>query len=485
MSPILLIAVPLFFAFSVPLWGIISKKIEKFIPFISLSITTAIAFYFVPIAIKKPIIVVTGGFLPPFGINLTVGALGIFLAVLIQVVGVLVSIFIINYRNPEPGEKYYMLFLLLIVGVTGMVLTGDIFNLFVFLEITGISSYALTAVKKKRGSVEGAFKYLLLGSLGSTLVLLGIALIYGSLGTLNMADIAEHIGHMDKRVLLTAALLFITGFGVEAEIFPVNGWVPDAYEGAPIPVIAIFSSAVAKAGLYALARILYTLMGAPGLIHLLLVLGILTLLIGEFAALRQNDLRRLLAYSSIGQMGLIVLAFGVGTLGALSAGLFQILNHSIGKTLLFLGLGIMITQSGSSKLDALSGFGKGMPITTLFFTVGVLSLMGLPPLSGFWSKLWIILSVIDAKYVLLASLIFIGAIIEAAYFLRVLKVLYLGSYEGPRPRGNFLGGLVMASLVVILIVFGLYPHLITRFLVPAAQELISRTNYIGNVLGGL
>ena len=484
-SPILIIAVSLFMAFSVPIWGMLfGKKVEKFVPLVTFAINLYIAIVNIPIALQHPIVVITAGFKPPFGINLTVGPLGIFLATLIQFMGLLVAIYVLSYKVPEPSEKFYMLLILAVMGASGIVMTGDIFNLFVFLEITSIASYSLAASAKTGGSVEGAFKYIVLGSLGSTLVLLGIALLYAQLGTLNMADIARQIGKVDTTVLVAASLLFITGFAVEAEAFPMNGWVPDAYTGAPFPAVAIFAGAIAKAGIYGIARIFYTIIGAPSYWHLIMIIGILTLLIGELSALLQKDFKRLLAYSSIGQMGLVLVAIGAGTLDTIAGGLFQAFNHAITKGLLFLTLGIVVAGVGSSNLQDLEGLGKKKPYLGLLFFIGILSLIGMPPFAGFWSKILVVFSIIKANYIVYAVLILVGAAIEVAYYVRVLRTLYSGSYKGPEFSTSFLTGLTVTVLALVIIVVGFYPKLVTHFVYPAAKELLGRGTYIQAVLGG-
>ncbi len=498
-SPILLIAIPLFMAFSVPIWGLISKKLPKLVPFFTFAITTAILVSLLPTLFSGQqgfnlTSVTIAGIKPPYGINLTFGPASAFFALIIQLVALAASLYLFEYEPPEPAEKFYMLFILVVLGATGMVLTGDIFNMFVFLEITSISSYALTAINKTGHSAEAGFKYLLLGSLGSTLFLLGIALLYGSLRTLNMAQLSLYIhqGHLDPKVLMAVVVLFIVGLGVEAELLPLNGWVPDAYEAAPIPVVSILSGVVAKAGLYALARVLYTIIGIEtGVLNLLLIFGILTLLSGELSALRQKDIRRLLAYSSIGQMGLIILALGGGNSPmAMVGGLFQAFNHAIAKGLMFLALGIMAAGFNKWDMESLAGVGKAKPYTTFLFTIGLLSTLGLPLFSGFWSKFLIIFGLVHSGQVVYAALALIGSVIEVVYFARLLGYLY-----GKDPSEELLNStleskkgfalLGMTFLAAFVILIGVYPDFITNFILGGTAELVYKSFYISSILGGI
>ncbi len=498
-SPILLIAIPLFMAFSVPLWGLIWKKLPRFVPFITFGITSTILILLLPDLLRHGVTSVTiAGVKPPYGINLAIDPVNAFFALIIQLVALGTSIYLFEHEPPEPAEKFYMLFILVVLGATGMVLTGDIFNMFVFLEITSISAYALTAINKTGPASEAGFKYLLLGSLGSTLFLFGIALIYGALRTLNLAQISFYITQsanlptpfISPKLLAAAVILIIVGLGVEAEMLPLNGWVPDAYQAAPVPVVSILSGVVAKAGLYAMARILYTVIGSPGYIQLLVIFGVLTLLSGELAALKQKDVRRLLAYSSIGQMGLIILGLGAITPLALAGGLFQAFNHALAKALMFLALGIMAAGIGKWDMESLSGIGKVKPYTTFLFSIGLLSTLGLPLFAGFWSKLFIIIGLVGGGYIVYAILALAGSVVEVFYFVRLL-----GYFYGKEPSEALLNSspetkrifalLGLTFLAAFIVLFGIYPDFISDFIFKGAGYLLNKHAYVSTILGGM
>ena len=346
------------------------------------------------------------------------------LVAVVAFVGLLVSIYAVDYIREGATDRYHMLFLLLLTGATGVVLTGDIFNLFVFFEILCISSYALVAYAGDKAGIESAVKYLIQGAVGSSLLLIGIGLLYGLFGTLNMADIAKALQSPSSLPVFVPMALIISGLGVEAAIFPLNGWLPDAHSSAPSPVSAILSGIAIEVGLYAIARVVFTIFGlsidsTSNFLMFLAVLGILTLLVGEMCALGQNNIKRMLAYSSIGQMGLILFALAMASSYAVVGGLFQLVSHTLAKALLFLTVGYMTYRTHSLDISALEGIGKRMPITSLAFTIGAFSLIGLPPFAGFPSKLLIVRAALATKECLFFVLIggaLLGTVIEAAYF---------------------------------------------------------------------
>ncbi len=488
----LLIAIPLAGAFAIPLVALLSKRAAKWIPPFALAADLVIGLILLPDVLEKPIIVSIGGFPPPICINLVAGPLGLSLAILISFIALLISIYAVGYIKTEPTEKYHALFLLLTTGALGVVLTGDIFNLFVFFEILCVASYALTAYRKDRAGSEAAMKYLIQGTVGSTFILVGIAFLYGLFGTLNMADIAARVPSAEPLHLFLILAFFIVGFGVEAAIFPLNAWLPDAHSSAPSSVSAILSAIAIKTGVYAIARVSYTLMNAQGVLIFISVIGIVTLVIGEMAAYRQKeDIKRMLAYSSVGQIGLIVFAIGMATSFGLFGALFQLVNHALAKCLLFLAAGYMIYRAGSKRLADMEGLGRSMPFTAAAFTVAAFSLVGLPPFAGFMSKLSIVCAALEtqrAAYFALVAVALAATVVEGGYFFRVVQGLYFRRGTASRPaeqaREAPLGALIpIVVLAGLIIVIGVYPHLVTDPLEGAARELLGRTEYVRSVLG--
>jgi len=488
LNPVLLIVVPLGLAFAIPLFAILCKDAAKYLPPVALAFNLVVSTLLLPRVLESPVIVSVGGWRPPFCINLVAGPVGILFSIVIALVGLLVSIYALDYIKEGATEKYHMLYLSLLTGATGVVLTGDIFNLFVFFEILCISSYALVAYLRDKAGIESAVKYLIQGAVGSSLLLIGIGLLYGVFGTLNMADIAQNINSVSPISVFVPMVLIITGLGVEAAIFPLNAWLPDAHSSAPSSISAILSGIAIEVGLYAVVRVIFTIFGASSILPFLALLGILTLLVGEMCAFSQNNIKRMLAYSSIGQIGLILFALAIGTSYGVTGGLFQLVSHTLSKALLFLTAGYMIYQAGSMEISALEGMGKKMPLTCLAFTIGAFSLVGLPPFIGFPSKFLVVRAALATKETFLFVLIglaLLGTVIEGAYFFRVVQVLYFKA-EKPNPPSKDapVAALIpMFIFVVLIVIVGVYPKLLTDVLNSAASELLNRLDYIRSVLG--
>ncbi len=486
-NPALLVAIPLGFAFAIPLFGLISKRIVGYIPVVASAFNLVIALLLIPGVQGRPIVVNIGGFPAPFCINLVAGPVGILFSVLIALAGLLVALYALVYIKDGPREKYHILYLLLLTGATGVVLTGDIFNLFVFFEILCISSYALVAYVGDRASTESAMKYLIQGAVGSSFLLIGIGLIYGLFGTLNMAHIAQHIESVSPAAIFVSMVFMITGLGIEAAVFPLNAWLPDAHSSAPSSISAILSGIAIEVGLYAVIRVLFTIFNAGSTFMFFMFLGVLTLLIGEMCAFSQNNIKRMLAYSSIGQIGLILFAFTMASAYSITGGLFQIVSHTLGKGLLFLTAGYMIYRSGSMEISSLKGMGGRMPLTSLAFTVGAFSIVGLPPFVGFPSKFLIVRAALakgEILFTALIGLVLLGTVIEGAYFFRVVQVIYFKKGEDRERKEAPIAALIPIFIFVILIVgIGVCPRIVTQFLGSAASELMSRMDYIRNILG--
>jgi proton-translocating NADH-quinone oxidoreductase chain N len=488
-NPVLLIAVPLGLTFIIPLCGFVSKQIAKFIPVLGMLFNLVVAISLIPVVIRAPIIVRLGGFPIPFGINLVADPLAVFLAGLIALIGLLISIYATDYIKKGSVQSYHMLYLLLLVGATGIVLTGDIFNLFVFFEILCISSYALVAYNQDKPGIEAGIKYLIQGTVGSGLILIGIALLYGQFGTLNMARITQQIHSTTPLSIFIPLAFLIAGFGVEAALLPLNAWLPDAHSSAPSSISAILSGIAIKMGVYAVIRIVFTLFNAHSLLHFILFVGLLTLLVGELAAFRQNNIKRMLAYSSIGQIGLIIFAFGLASTLGIKGALFQITSHAMAKALLFLTVGYMIYYSGSMEIATLAGMGKKMPLISIAFTIGVFSLIGFPPFVGFASKFLIVKATLaqhDLMLTILLGFVLLATVIECAYFLKVIQTLYFAnnSQQPAHSRNNTsLSALIPIFVLMILIIgIGIFPEMLDRIFDSAAGMLLNRGEYIQHVL---
>ena len=493
-NPVLLIVVPLGLAFALPFLGFLSDRVGKYVPAVAMLFNLVVSVLLIPTALKNPVVVSIGGFPPPLCINLVAGPLGVGLAALIALVGLVVSIYAFDYIKEGARTKYHILYLLLLTGATGTVLTGDIFNLFVFYEILCISSYALVAYLGNRSGIEAAVKYLIQGSVGSGLILIGIAILYGLFGTLNMAQIAQNIDSVSSLSVFIPLVFLITGFGVEAAVFPLNAWLPDAHSSAPSSISAILSGIAIKVGIYAVARVMFTIFGASSMFQFLVLLGLLTLLVGEMSAFKQNNIKRMLAYSSIGQVGLIVFALGMATSDGIAGGLFQIVSHALAKSVLFLAVGYMVYRAGSMEISAMEGIGKKMPVISLAFVIAAFSLVGLPPFAGFSSKFLIVraaLATEETLFVVLIGLALVGTVIEGAYFFRVVQVIFFKgvqehkntSAQVKREEAPLTALIPIFVLVILIVVLGIHPDFLMPLLNSAASELLDKVGYIKEVLG--
>lgn len=488
-SPVHYIALPLMAAFLIPLFGKLNKNLVRLIPGIVLLYLSYISVVLMTqvITLDTTIIEVIAGWAPPWGINLVFSPFTGFLASMFSMLGFLIWMYTYNFKpeiDSAQTQKFYVLFMMLITGTIGIVLTGDIFNLFVFLEITAISAYSLTAFYRERDGAEAAFKYLLIGSFASFLILLAIVLLYTQVGTLNMAEIAQRMPDVNPYMKGVILLLFFVGFGIEAEMFPLNGWAPDVYTQAPGPIGAIFAGMVVKAGVYSLVRIIFTLFDVSAVLQLLLLMGLITMAVAEVIAMRQGRIKRMLAYSSIGQMGLVLVAFGIGTHAAVFAAIFLMFNHAIIKGMLFLSSTYLVYHSEDKNISDLDGIGKLMPITAFLFALGSLAIVGLPPFSGFWSKLYILMAAADERLIAVIAIILVVSIIEIVYYFRVIHRIYfkerISTIEIKIPSFN--AKLAMIILALVIVVIGVYPDLISGLIDRAATDLLDKQHYIQSVL---
>jgi len=384
----------------------------------------------------------------PLGISLVADGLSKFVILLVALISLLVLIFSIDYMThyTNPG-LFYGLFMLLLAGMNGVVLAGDLFNLFVFLEVAGIASYALVAFGTEADELEAAFKYLVLGSIASAFVLVAVAIVYNVTGHLNLAKVAEALragGGLTVPVYLAAAFLLM-GFALKAALVPFHAWLPDAHPSAPAPISAMLSGLLIKAcGVYVLCRLVFSVFAGPEAFGIILVvLGTLSMVLGALLAVGQADLKRLLAYSSISQVGYVVLAIGTGVVAlawapahpvllpvaglALFGGLFHMANHAVFKSLLFLCSGSVEQATGTRRLAELGGLGRRMPVTAWSLRAGALAISGVPPFGGFWSKLIIIIVLVQMAvgghwaFYLPAGLAVAVAVVTLVYYLKVQR----------------------------------------------------------------
>jgi len=357
--------------------------------------------------VEKGIVLVLGQ--PPLGACLEIDMLSIFMAFLYVIIGLFVTVYSIKFMEHDSGlTMYYTLVLGMIAGMTGIVFAGDFFTLFVFWELMCLTSYALVAFRKQKWeSIEAGFKYLIMSAAGSVTILLSMSFLYGMTGTLNFAALADSLTNSASEWWLYVTLgLVIAGFGVKAALVPFHTWLPDAHSAAPSPISAMLSGVMVQTGAYALIRILLLVFSSaqPAWQMTLLIFAVFTMFGGNLMALLQNDLKRLLAFSTIANMGYVLFAFATASHDGLTAGLFHIINHAVMKTLLFLCAGAFIRQTKTRDLRKLRGIGKAMPLTGAAFTIGMIAIAAFPPLNGFWSEMMIIAAGVRAEMIIFSTL---------------------------------------------------------------------------------
>jgi multicomponent Na+:H+ antiporter subunit D len=366
----------------------------------------------------------------PLNIRLMLDGFSLFMLFAVSLVGFAISLFSIDYMD-HYGSKanFYALFLVMIAGMNGLLLVTDLFQIYVFLEVAAVASYALVAFGLGPDELEASFKYLMLSAVSSAFLLSGIVLIFGVTGALDFETVSRGLAALDARYLVgLCAAFFILGFGLKAALVPFHAWLPDAHPSAPAPISAALSGLLIKvSGVYALTRVFLNVFGlTPALSTVLMYLGIISMVVAALLALGQSDIKRMLAYSSISQVGYIVLGIGLGTPLGILGGLFHLFNHALAKSLLFLNSGSLQMSTGTRNLDEMGGLGKRMPVTAGTTLIGSLSIAGVPPLNGFWSKLVIIVALIQAGKWAFALIAVLASVLTLWYYLVIQRKAFFG-----------------------------------------------------------
>ena len=423
-----------------------------------------------------------GGWPTPIGIDMRLDDLAILLLLVINVVGLAVALYSVDYmRRFTARSHFYGLFLLMVTGMNGVVLAGDLFNLYVFLEVAAIASYSLVAFGCAHEELEASFKYIVLGSLSSALILIGVALVYGITGTLNLAHIASRIAQtgMDAPLLLAFGL-FICGFSFKSALVPFHAWLPDAHPAAPAPVSAMLSGVLIKAiGIYVLARLAFNVFGiTDNELSMLRWLGLLSMVVGGFLAAGQKDIKRLFAYSSISQVGFMVLGLGLGSPLGLVGALYHLVNHALFKSLLFLNAGAVEYATGTRDLNKLGGLNRKLPVTGATSLIGSMSIAGIPPFSGFWSKLIIVLACIEGGFYGFGAAAVLVSIVTLAYQLKVQRMAFFASLpealQGLRREPPMMAlAMILLALGCIALSFAVLTGLRDPWLIGAAQQVLT------------
>jgi len=437
------------------------------------------------------------GWDPPWGIEMMVDSLSAIMMMLISGISLFILIFsfvAIKYELERIVTGwYYTAFLLCLSGMVGLVVSNDIFNMYVLIEIAGISACALVAAKGTRLSTEAALKYLLLATIGSGFILFGIGFIYMITGHLNVHYVASELAIIKDQypiLIWTTLSFFVVGFGVKAALFPLHLWLPDAHSSAPSPSSAILSSLVVKVYIIAFVRILLIAFGLEifhetFIRHLIIVLAVMAMMGGSFFAFVQIELKRRLAYSTVAQVGYIFLGIGLGTPWGLAAGMLHILVHAFMKTCLFLCAGAIAYQTGRKQVNEFAGMGYLMPITMGAFTVAAFSMVGIPLFGGFISKYGLALGSLEADLPILILVIVLSGLLNATYYFPIVGQAYFSQDEddsgdhdsdsGSKFKRDQIPLSMLIPIVVMalgIIYLGIFPGTVLNFINQTIEVLL-------------
>ncbi len=420
-----------------------------------------------------------GGWEAPWGIEYRIDLLNAFLLLIISAISTVVLFAAdTSIRQEIPADRhtlFYVLYLLSLAGMLGIVATGDAFNVFVFLEISSLSAYALIALGKDRRALWASFQYLIMGTIGATFILIGIGLMYQMTGTLNMEDLSRRLPEVEQtRTVFTAFAFVIVGICLKLAMFPLHLWLPNAYAYAPSIVTAFLAATATKVAIYLLIRFTFSVFGFSfSFTHiplqiLFLVLGLAGIFVASTTAIYQTNVKHLFAYSSIAQIGYMIVGFSVSTVAGLTATLLHVFNHALMKGALFLALGAVMYRIGSVQLTQFQGLGRQMPLTMAAIVIGGLSLIGVPLTVGFVSKWYLIMAVIEKGWWPVAVLILLGSLLAIIYVWRIVEAAY---FKPPLAANETIKEAPLSFLIPIwiLVIANIYFGIDTRLSIEVSQ----------------
>ena len=431
-----------------------------------------------------------GGWAPPWGIEYRIDVVNAFVALIVAGMAAITLPYALRSVEQEiPGDStslFYATFLLCLDGLLGITMTGDVFNLFVFLEISSLSTYVLISMGKQRRALTAAYQYLIMGTIGATFLLIGIGLIYAETGTLNMMDLSARLPAVfDHRTVHTAFAFIVVGVGLKLAMFPLHLWLPNAYTYAPSTITVFLAATATKVAVYVMLRMVFTVF-STGFAYvtptddMFLLLGVLGVVFASLAAIAQKDAKRLLAYSSVAQIGYILMGIGFASALGLTATVLHIFNHALMKAALFMAIGALVYRIGSSHITQLKGLGRQMPWTFAALLLAGLSLIGVPGTAGFISKWLLISAALDqgSHAWLLVVVILVSSLLALAYVWRVVETLYFkpavvdAESPGEAPLSLLL---ITLAVAVANIFYGFFPQFPLTLSSAAAELLLGQT----------
>lgn len=423
-----------------------------------------------------------GGWQAPWGIELRVDGASAFVLLAVSALSTLVLCY--AYRSIEKEvdasqqSLYYSAHMLCLAGLSGILITGDAFNLFVFLEVSSLATYSLVSLASDRRALTSTFRYLIMGTIGATFILIGVGLLYSKTGTLNMLDLAQRINDLSSSRTINAGLAFImVGASIKLALFPLHMWLPGAYTFAPSAVTSFLAGTATKVAVYVMFRFIFTVFGVEHVFEamhmdkIFVVLAVISIFKCSFTAVVQSNVKKLLAYSSVAQIGYIILGLSLVSVSGLSASLLHIFNHALMKCALFMAVGAVFYQQGSVHIRAFSGLGKKMPLTMGAFTIAGLSIIGVPLTVGFISKWQLVTAVLDQNNWVLALLVLVGSLFAVIYIGRVLEAAYFKDVA-PEFSDNTIKEAPVSMLIPmwILVLANVYFGIDTEFTIGAATH---------------
>ncbi|MEC9369643.1 MAG: monovalent cation/H+ antiporter subunit D family protein [Pseudomonadota bacterium] len=433
-----------------------------------------------------PISYEMGGWEPPFGIEYRVDVVNAFVLFLVSIIGAVIMPYarlsVAAEIAPERVPWFYTMYLLCLCGLLGITITNDAFNAFVFLEVSSLSTYTLIALGKDRRALLAAYQYLIIGTIGATFYVVGVGFLYTMTGTLNLSDIAGRIGSIENSRPILAGLAFLTvGISLKLALFPLHLWLPNAYAYAPSTATAFLSATATKVAVYLLLRFLFSVFGVGFVFNelpvseVLLLLSLAAMFGASIVAVFQENIKRMLAYSSVAQIGYITLGVALANKSGLTGGIVHLFNHALMKGGLFLVMGAIVYRIGSVKIDDLAGIGRQMPLTMCAFVVAGLSIIGAPGTVGFISKWYLAAGSLELGLWWLAFLIVISSLISVVYIGRVVEAAWFrepsaAARKAKEPPLSMMGPMLL--LVASTIYFGIDTQLTAGIAARAADILL-------------
>ena len=489
--PVLIVLAPLLTSFVLPVLGWWYRPAVFPVALAALAVSCGTAIVAARhVVVNGPMHYYMGGWAPPWGIEFRVDALSALMLLLVTVITLLIGIYSkqsILKEIPSKEVPFYSVYLLLVAGLTGQVATADMFNLYVFLEITSLTSYALVSLGGG-AAVVSAFRYVILGTIGAAFYLLAVGYFYSMTGSLNMADLSRILPDLyESNAVLVGFAFFVIGMSIKMALFPMHTWLPGAYSNAPSAVSALIAATTTKVAAYVLVRVMFFVFEPRFSIEMIPVttllgwMGAVAMILGSVMAIAQSDFKRMLAYSSVAQIGYIVLGIGLANAAGFTGGILHLVNHAFMKGGLFLVAGAIVYRTGLREIREFRSLSLKMPVTAATFTVCAFAMIGIPPTGGFFSKFYLILGAIDAGNWVFVGVIVLSSVLALAYLANVLRYIYFPKEATARGGGGqpvpeaikrdevpwtMLGPMLAITAVIVLL--GVFNgEVVGRFIEPA------------------